>query len=208
MGDDPSCRDGVRMDLQELFRRRLEGSRAAIASLEGTMEAIVGAAGAIVDRLQSGGMLYTSGNGGSAAEALHLAEELIGRYGGGDRPPRPAICLNADATALTCIANDFGFEEVFARQCRALLTERDALIVMSTSGESENIVRALQAARERSALTIGLLGRGGGRCRPLCDHAIVVDGDDAAHIQEAHLVIIHLFCEAVEAAGAGAPSKA
>ena len=169
------------------------------------MEAIVAAAGAIVDRLQGGGTLYTCGNGGSAAEAMHLAEELIGRYGGRDRPPQRAICLNADATALTCIANDFGFDEIFARQCRALLTGRDALVVMSTSGESENIVRALQAARERGALTIGLLGREGGRCRPLCDHAIIVDGDDAARIQEAHLVIAHLFCEAVEQAAAGRP---
>lgn len=186
------------MDLQELFRQRLEGSRAAIASLEGQVEAIAGAARAILDRLDHGGTLYTCGNGGSAAEAMHLAEELIGRYGGRDRPPQRAVCLNADATALTCIANDFGFEEIFARQCRALLTGRDVLAVMSTSGESENIVTALQAAREREALTIGLLGKGGGKCLPLCDHAIVVDGPDSAHIQEAHLVIIHLFCEAFE----------
>jgi D-sedoheptulose 7-phosphate isomerase len=186
------------MHLQDLFRQRLEGSKAAIASIEGQMEVIAGAARAIVDRLQDGGMLYTCGNGGSAAEAMHLAEELIGRYGGRDRPPQRAVCLNADATALTCIANDFGFEEVFARQCVALLTERDALVVMTTSGKSENIIRALEAARGKGALTIGLLGKGGGRCLPLCDHAIVVDGQDSAHIQEAHLVIVHLFCEAIE----------
>lgn len=196
------------MNLQKLFRQRLEGSRAAISSLEGQVEAIAGAAQAILDRLGRGGTLYTCGNGGSAAEAMHLAEELIGRYGGGDRPPQRAVCLNADATALTCIANDFGFEEVFARQCRALLTGRDVLAVMSTSGDSENIVKALQAARGKGALTIGLLGRGGGACAALCDHAIVVDGDDSAHIQEAHLVIIHLFCEAFEAGGAGAPRRA
>jgi D-sedoheptulose 7-phosphate isomerase len=196
--DDVNHRDDVSMDLLERLRQRLEGSKAAIASLEGRMEAIVAAAGAIVDRLHRGGTLYTCGNGGSAAEAMHLAEELIGRYCGRDRPPQRAICLNADATALTCIANDFGFEEVFARQCRALLTEGDVLVVMSTSGDSENIVRALLAAHERGALTIGLLGRGGGMCRQLCQHAIIVDGEDSAQIQEAHLVIVHLFCEAVE----------
>jgi len=162
------------------------------------MEAIAGAADAILDRLGRGGTLYTCGNGGSAAEAMHLAEELIGRYGGRDRPPHRAICLNADATALTCIANDFGFDEVFARQCRALLTDGDVLVVMTTSGDSENIVKALQAARESGSLTIGLLGKGGGACAALSDHAIIVDGDDSAHIQEAHLVIIHLFCEAFE----------
>ncbi|MDY7108681.1 MAG: SIS domain-containing protein [Planctomycetota bacterium] len=186
------------MNLQDLFQQRLEGSRAAVASLERRMEAIAAAATAIVDRLQRGGTVYTCGNGGSAAEAMHLAEELIGRYCGRDRPPRRAVCLNADATALTCIANDFGYEEIFARQCRALVTEADVLVVMSTSGDSDNIVRALKAARENGGLTIGLLGKGGGRCRPLCDHPLIVDGEDSAHIQEAHLVIVHLFCEAVE----------
>jgi len=190
------------MNLQDLFRRRLEGSTTAIASLEGRLEAIAGAADAILDRLGRGGTLYTCGNGGSAAEAMHLAEELIGRYCGRDRPPQPAVCLNADATALTCIANDFGFDEIFARQCRALLSDGDVLVVLTTSGDSENIVKALQAAREKGALTIGLLGKGGGACAALCDHTIIVGGDNAAHIQEAHLVIVHLFCEAFERPGA------
>jgi D-sedoheptulose 7-phosphate isomerase len=156
---------------------------------------------AIAERLASclrtGGTMYTCGNGGSAAEALHLAEELIGRYRG-DRAPHRAVCLNADPTALTCIANDFGFDLIFARQCAALLTPRDALVAFSTSGDSRNILAALETARQTGALTIGLLGRGGGAAARLCDVRVVVPSDDTAHIQEAHQTVLHLLCEVLE----------
>jgi D-sedoheptulose 7-phosphate isomerase len=176
---------------------RLDGSLAAISALREHAAGIRALTEALVDRLKAGGTLYTAGNGGSAAQALHLAEELIGRYRD-DRPPVPAMCLNADPTALTCIANDYGYEHVFSRQCAALLGPGDALAVLSTSGHSENVVQALEVARGRGALTIGLLGRDGGRCVGLCDHAIVVGSEDSAHVQEAHQVVIHLICEMVE----------
>jgi len=183
--------------MREALARRLAGSARVIAGLSDQLDAIARVAGAVVKCLDEGGTLYTCGNGGSAAEAMHLSEELIGRYRS-DRHAKRAVCLNADPAALTCIANDFGFESVFSRQCEALLEPGDALAVLSTSGESANVVGALRTARARGATTIGLLGRGGGAAAPLCDHAVIVADDDAARIQEAHLVVVHLICEAVE----------
>jgi len=185
--------------LHDLFARRMEGSLAAIAALRAPplVQRMIDIAQAMRDRLAGGGTLYTCGNGGSAAQAMHLAEELIGRYRT-NRPPFRAICLNADPTALTCIANDFGFEQVFARQCEALLSERDVLIAFSTSGNSENVIAALRTARSRRATAIGLLGRDGGRCAELCDHALIVPAHDSAHVQEGHEIALHLLCEALE----------
>lgn len=185
------------MARRDVIQDRIDGSLAAITSLHEQAVRIRALIEALLERLRSGGTLYTAGNGGSAAQALHLAEELIGRYRD-DRPPVRALCLNADPTALTCIANDYGYENIFSRQCEALLGAGDALVALSTSGNSENVVRALQVARDRGTLTIGLLGHDGGRCAPLCDHAMVVRSDDSAHVQEAHQVVIHLICEMFE----------
>lgn len=188
-------------DLTSLVTQRLEGSLAAINSLRGQIEPLAALADVLVERLRAGATVYTAGNGGSAAQAMHLAEELIGRYRG-DRRPWPAVCLNADPTALTCIANDFGYEAVFARQCEALLRKGDVLVVFSTSGNSLNLVRALETARNKAAITVGLLGRAGGACAQHCDHAVIVAAavSDSAHIQEAHQVMLHILCEAVERA--------
>jgi D-sedoheptulose 7-phosphate isomerase len=185
------------MGQHEAINIRIDGSLGAIETLRDQAEVIVGLTRAVLARLRAGGTLFTAGNGGSAAQALHLAEELIGRYRD-DRPPQAAVCLNADPTALTCIANDYGYEKVFSRQCEALLSERDALLVLSTSGESDNIVEALQVARRCRALTVGLLGHAGGRCAALCDHAVIVPGNDSAYLQDAHQVALHLICELIE----------
>src|SRR5688572_31089255 len=144
-------------DIRGLLSRRVDGSLAAIASLRAQLDKVSAMADLMLAKLADGGTIYTAGNGGSAAQALHLAEELIGRYRS-DRPPLRAVCLNADPTALTCIANDFGFGQVFARQCEALLTPNDVLLVFSTSGKSPNIVQALETARRRQCTTVGLLG--------------------------------------------------
>lgn len=189
------------MNTRELLTTRIEGSIAAVTSLRGMIDQISDAADVLRSKLKSGGTIYTCGNGGSAAQALHLAEELIGRYRS-NRTPLRAICLNADPTALTCIANDFGFEHVFSRQCEALLTERDLLVVFSTSGNSANVVNALKTARTKRATTIGLLGSDGGQSKALCEHALIVSqpGKDSAFLQEAHEVILHVLCESLEAA--------
>lgn len=187
------------MSGQQHLATRIDGALQAISGLQAQLPQLHAACEAVVAALAAGRTVYTAGNGGSAAQAMHLAEELIGRYRS-NRPAQRGICINADATALTCIANDFGYEQVFARQCEALLTQGDVLVVLSTSGRSANIVNALQVARQRGAMTIGLLGKDGGGCRELCDHCLIVAADDSAHIQEAHQVIVHLICEAVELA--------
>lgn len=176
---------------------RLQGTHRALESLAGQIDRIETITTLITERLTRGHTLYTAGNGGSAAEALHLAEELVGRYRG-DRPPYAAVCLAADPTAMTCIANDFGFDQIFARPCEAMLVAEDVLVVLSTSGKSPNILAALAVANEKGATTIGLLGGDGGPALAHCAHAIVIDSDDSAHVQEAHLVVVHLLCEAVE----------
>jgi D-sedoheptulose 7-phosphate isomerase len=189
------------MNLRDHFADRIDGSLEAVRGLRHRLDDLVAIAGTVKATLDGGGTIYTAGNGGSAAEALHLAEELIGRYRT-SRPPRRAVCLCADPTALTCIANDFGFEAVFERQCEALTGRGDLLIVFSTSGRSPNLVRALRAAKSKGCATAGFLGRDGGDCLALCDRAVVVPSTDAAHIQEAHQVAMHLLCEAVEAGAA------
>jgi D-sedoheptulose 7-phosphate isomerase len=185
------------MITSDLVLARLAGSIEAIDSLRDHSETIAVIADLIVERLAAGATIFTCGNGGSAAEAMHFSEELIGRYRG-DRAPQRAVCLNADPAALTCIANDFGFDRVFARQCEALIREGDVLLVFSTSGNSPNIVEALLAASELGATTIGLLGRGGGAAADFCNHAVTLACDDSAHIQEAHQVVLHILCEFVE----------
>lgn len=177
--------------------QRIDESIQAIGALRDHITDVCTVVEAITRILNGGGTLYTCGNGGSAAQALHLAEELIGRYRN-DRAPHRAICLNADPTALTCIANDYGYENVFSRQCDALLDDGDGLLVLTTSGNSPNILNALKIARKKNATTIGLLGNDGGACGELCDHHIIVPLTDSAHIQEAHQVMIHLICEALE----------
>lgn len=149
------------------------------------------------DALLAGHTLYTAGNGGSAADALHLAEELIGRYRG-NRCPLPAICLNADIGALTCIANDFGYDEVFARQLAALGKPGDVLVVFSTSGHSPNILNVLRTARSKGVISIALLGKDGGAARALADHVLIVPSNNTARIQEVHTLILHAICEEVE----------
>ena len=177
--------------------QRIDGSIQAIGALRDHITDVCSIVEAITLILNGDGTLYTCGNGGSAAQALHLAEELIGRYRN-DRAPHRAVCLNADPTALTCIANDYGYENVFSRQCDALLNDHDALLVLTTSGNSPNIINALKIARRKNTTTIGLLGNDGGASGELCDHSLIVPVTDSAHIQEAHQVMIHLICEALE----------
>lgn len=149
------------------------------------------------DALKSGNTIFWCGNGGSAAESSHLAVELIGRFKN-NRRPLPSISLNADTSALTCIANDFGYDEIFARQLEGLARRGDVLVVLSTSGESENILRALRKAKEIGVTSIALLGKGGGQAADIADHSIVVDSTETARIQEIHLLLGHTFCEFAE----------
>lgn len=147
--------------------------------------------------LKSGGKLLVFGNGGSAADAQHIAGELVNRFLQ-ERKALPAIALSTDGGVLTCIANDSGFENVFARQIEALGREGDVCIAISTSGQSENIVVACEQARAQGVKVIGLLGRDGGKVAALCDLALIVRSDDTQRIQETHNLIGHILCELIE----------
>ncbi len=147
--------------------------------------------------LSAGGRLLAVGNGGSAAEAQHLTAELVGRYAG-ERRPFSAISLHAETSSLTAIANDYGLGEAFARQVRAHGREGDVLLCLSTSGRSENVLAAVQAAREAGVVTWALTGRRPNPLADLADDAVSVEADLTCTIQEVHLVLVHLLCEALE----------
>ena len=147
--------------------------------------------------LKQGNTIFWCGNGGSASESSHLAVELIGRFKK-NRRPLPSVSLNSDTSAITCIANDFGYDEIFARQLEGLAKKGDVLVVLSTSGKSENILRALRKGKELGVTTIALLGKGGGEAVSLADYPIVVNSSETARIQEIHLLIGHTFCEFAE----------
>jgi D-sedoheptulose 7-phosphate isomerase len=153
---------------------------------------------AILTCLKNGGQLLTCGNGGSAADALHLAEELVGRYKV-ERRPLPAICLNADVTALTCIANDYGYDRIFSRQIEAFGRPGDVLVAFSTSGNSANALAALACAEPMGLVTILLSGKDGGAAKGTCDHEIIVPSDTTARIQEIHTLILHQWLEQIDA---------
>ena len=155
------------------------------------------AAEMIAAAFKAGGKLLVFGNGGSAADAQHIAGELVNRFLL-ERRAMPAIALTTDGGVLTCIANDTGFENVFARQIEALGAKGDVCLAISTSGTSPNIVAACEQAREQGIKVIGLLGRNGGGVKSLCDLALIVESDDTQRIQETHNLIGHILSELVE----------
>jgi D-sedoheptulose 7-phosphate isomerase len=156
------------------------------------------AARMIADCFSAGNKLLLFGNGGSAADAQHIAGEFINRFLPQDRRALPAIALSTDGGILTCIANDTGFENVFARQLEALGSSGDVCLAITTSGNSPNVIAAVKSARSQGIKVIALLGRDGGRCAPLSDLALIVPSNDTQRIQETHNLIGHVICELVE----------
>lgn len=153
----------------------------------------------VTETISSGGKVLVFGNGGSAADSQHFAAELVGRFRR-ERKGVPAIALTTDTSALTAIGNDYGFDSIFSRQVEALAQPGDVVIGLSTSGNSANVMKAMQAARAAGCKTVGLLGRDGGALADSVDLALVVAAEETSHIQECHIVIIHLLCELVEQA--------
>ena len=156
-------------------------------------------AAAIIAALRSGNKLLIVGNGGSAGDAQHIAAEIVGRYKK-DRPGYAAIALTTDTSALTAIANDYGFEQIFARQVEGLGVRGDVLLALSTSGRSANILAALRKARERGLVTIGFTGATGGTMGAECDHLLVAPSDDTPVVQQIHLAVGHGICDEIEQA--------
>jgi D-sedoheptulose 7-phosphate isomerase len=181
--------------IESIVAASLEVKRSYFAEHGSTVES---AARIIADCFSSGGKLLLCGNGGSAADAQHIAGEFVNRFLPQDRRALPAIALSTDGGVLTCIANDTGFENVFARQVEALGARGDVCLAITTSGNSQNIINAIAEARAKGLKVIGLLGRDGGGCAPLCHLALVVPAQETQRIQETHNLIGHIICELVE----------
>jgi D-sedoheptulose 7-phosphate isomerase len=182
--------------LAESLQEHLEAIQSLIAT---SLPDIERSGQLIIDALKNGHKLLVCGNGGSAADAQHIAAELVGRYET-TRRSFPAIALTTDTSALTAISNDFGFEEVFARQVAGLAQRGDVLVAISTSGKSPNVLKAAATARELGCQTIALTGADGEPLASACDVSVGVPSDRTARVQEAHITIAHLWCEMVDAA--------
>ncbi len=185
--------------LEERIRLELGQIATNMHLLREAAAAIASAAVLMKGTLRSGGKIMFCGNGGSAADAQHLAAELMGRYLR-DRAPLAALALTVDTSALTAIANDYSYEEVFARQLRGIGRQGDLLVGLSTSGNSANVVRAIEAARDLGIFTLALTGQKGGRIAEIADQAIRVPATRTNSIQEMHIVIGHMLCGFVEEA--------
>jgi D-sedoheptulose 7-phosphate isomerase len=185
----------------ELAERRIRESLAAQERLteEDTLATVARAAEAIANCFQAGGKLLTFGNGGSAADATHIAGELVGRFRL-ERRGLPAISLSDNASAVTAIANDYQFDRVFARQIEALGCKGDVALGISTSGRSSNVVAGLEAARARGLVTIALTGGDAGRMPEAADLCIVAASSETPRVQEAHTLVAHVVCELIERA--------
>lgn len=183
----------------KLAKAVIKDSSTLIGSLEKDAATLVEIAGVVVNAIRAGGKILTAGNGGSAAEAMHMSEELVGRFRG-NRRSLPAVSLVADPTALTCIGNDFGFDRIFSRQVEGLGSAHDVLVIFSTSGKAENLRLAVLAAGKKGMKTVCLLGRDGGRLAGMGDYELIVKGAATERIQEAHQVVMHLILDAVERA--------
>ena len=194
--------------MKTLITQRLDDAATVIEAIRDATDDIATIASVLIDRISNGGTIMVAGNGGSSAHAMHFCEELTGKFRD-TRPALPAICLCSDAAAMTCIANDFGWENVFKRQVEAHASFtieddesaicNDVLLVFSTSGNSANVNAAIEYANELGLATIGLLGDDGGESADLCDQSITIDAPDSAAIQDGHQIILHAICEIIEA---------
>ncbi|WP_456374022.1 D-sedoheptulose 7-phosphate isomerase [Methanocaldococcus sp.] len=174
-----------------------ESANVKLKFIEENEEKLEKAIKIILEALKKGNKILICGNGGSAADSQHFAAEIVGRFKL-ERKGFPAIALTTDTSILTAIGNDYGFEKIFERQVEALGKKEDVLIGISTSGNSENVIRAVNKAKEMGIYTIGLLGKGGGKLKDIVDLALIVPSNDTARIQECHLTIYHVICEEVE----------
>ena len=186
--------------MYEIIRERINDSiklKQSLLNDSELLENISRVADEIVECIKGGGKLIFCGNGGSASDALHFAGEIVGRFQR-ERDSWPAVVLNADVATMTAIANDYSYDDVFARQAQAHVNRGDILIGISTSGNSENVLRAVKAAKSKGAKTVALLGKDGGKISHEADYPLTVHGNVTARVQECHICIIHILCEIAE----------
>lgn len=190
----------MKQNMEEIIRTRLQESaaiRLALVDDDILIHKVTELSDEIINCIAKGGKLAVCGNGGSATDAIHFSGEVVGRFQR-ERRPWPVISLNADISILTGIANDYGYEDVYARQVQAYLREGDILLGISTSGNSENVLRAVQMARKMGVRTAALLGKDGGRIGGTVDIPVIVPNNVTARVQEVHITLIHILCELLE----------
>jgi D-sedoheptulose 7-phosphate isomerase len=185
------------MSLKNEIQKIINSSSKTISNLEKNSSQIESIVLKIISTIKNGNKIILFGNGGSAADAQHIAAELIGRFQL-ERQSFPAIALSTDSSVITSISNDYSFDLVFSRQCESLVDKNDLVIGISTSGNSKNVINGLQTAKQIGAYTIGLLGHTDGQINKIVDTALTVDSKSTARIQEAHRTIYHVICELVE----------
>lgn len=186
--------------MYEIIRKRIQESIKVNSELlnDGVLlHNVVALADEIVIAIKNGNKIVLCGNGGSASDALHFAGEIVGRFQK-ERSAWPAVVLNADVATMTAIANDYGYDDVFARQAQGHVNLGDVFIGISTSGDSENVLRAAKVAQNKGAKTAALLGKDGGKIGTIVDYPIVVPYKGTARVQESHILLIHIMCEIVE----------
>ena len=183
--------------MREIVKATLDEHAQVVAKMVALEKDIASAGELCANALEQGNRIYLCGNGGSAADAQHIASELVGRFVS-DRRSLPAIALTTDTSALTAIGNDYGYDDVFSRQAGGLCREGDVLIAISTSGNSKNVLKAVDVAHTVGSYVIGLSGKSGGALDAKCDVSLVVPSDVTARIQEMHIVIGHLICALIE----------
>ena len=177
---------------------QLAAHREVIIRVERELSPLIAELGTLlVETFNCGGKLLVMGNGGSAADAQHFVAEIVGRFKM-ERRGLPAIALSTDTSILTAIGNDYGFDRVFSRQVEALAAPGDLIVGISTSGNSPNVLQALELAREKGCRTVGLLGKDGGTIKDVCDLALIVSTYDTPRVQEGHITIIHIVCDLLE----------
>ena len=196
-GHDGKRRFRLSVTLTMIREHAEEGAKLRLAFFENNAKHVDAIALALARRLAEGGKILVCGNGGSAADAQHMSGEFLGRFLM-ERPSLPAVALSVDSSTLTAVGNDYGIDEVFARQVSGLGRSGDALVAFSTSGKSPNIIRALEVARNMGMLTVGLTGKGGGLMPPLCDYLLDVPCPKTPLIQEIHEACLHLVCGLVD----------
>ena len=182
--------------IKEQIRQSYE-TKQAIYENEALLDRITDVAKACVDVYRNGKKTILAGNGGSAADAQHIAAELVGRYGF-DRPSIPSLALTTDTSNLTAIGNDYGYDQVFSRQLEGMGVQGDLFIGISTSGNSQNVINAFEAAKQKGITTVALVGRDGGRMAQMADYALVVPSNATPRIQESHILIGHIICDIIE----------
>ena len=186
------------MILKNIINKYLENNKKTIDILiNAEKKEIISSARLIINTINANKKILICGNGGSASDAQHFAAELIGRFKK-DRPSLPAMALNTDTSAITAIANDFNYETVFARQIQGIGNKEDILLAISTSGNSRNILEAVKAAKKKKLVTIGLTGKNSSLVSSKSDYCIFVSSKETSHIQELHIIVLHILCILIE----------